>query len=126
MEERYLAYKPNNLSSVSAIHVKVKETENDANLFSCSGTGAPLHTLNMHTYTINNLFLKEEMKGVGHSLMGSLVHSFNHFSQQIYMSSTICWLDVAINKNVKMYAFKETLFHWEDSKNTVIHKCVIH
>lgn len=38
--------------------------------------------------TINNLFLKEEMKGVGHSLMGSLVHSFNHFSQQIYMSST--------------------------------------
>lgn len=88
MEERYLAYKPNNLSSVSAIHVKVKETENDANLFSCSGTGAPLHTLTMHTYTINNLFLKEETKGVGHSLMGSLVHSFNHFSQQIYMSNT--------------------------------------
>lgn len=76
--------------------------------------------------TINNLFLKEEMKRVEHSLMGSLVYSFNHFSQQIYMSSTICWLDVAINKNVKMYAFKETLFYWEDSKNTVTHKCVIH
>lgn len=38
------------------------------------------------------------------------------------MLSIMCYLDVVINKGVKMCVFKEVLFYWEDSNNIVVWK----